>query len=1001
MNEIKNFYEYELYDRFGMVTVAPLNEGDFTVDNEQEDDGKYFYSKTFGGKIIFTGAIFQRLHDIEQSMYICADHNLKIYRNCGGTRLIIFDGIFHLPDGDWDLDRCMVTLKFEKEKPDRCLDKNKSKKLNLLSLISNRITVKSSTPSGTLDTKNCFKNSPDQSQTPNDYWCGTGDPYSQNWSLVSWRISSPDGTHHNVTNSWARELVTLAVGESPEPDWVLVSGTTYAKGVTLTNCTYESSPEDENGSYEFSQTCSIGGYSGTSSIIDNGVLLSDVIKLFKDQFCPTLNIVSDFLQINPENVSNINYVTGLTTEVNNLVLFQKSDVKRPNVSGNASKLEMTFEQLTKMLLIVYNVSYGVYGNVLRFEHISRFSRVAGLDLTLPQYSKYIKGKRKYSYSIDDVPIKEIWSYKEQLYMGQGEIQYNNLCTSADKDNEENYILDFVTGDVQYCLNNPESDSNKVTDDGMVLVATRFSGGQYYIIGGVGNSSLSWSKLIPKYHYYNRPLKQGIFNGLPVTFITTKPVKKGETLTIPLPCGTAFDPLNTIKTPLGVGVVEKASFRLRDCMLSLDVLYNVFDSLSTNSPPNINGGVMYGAYANESFYFPIVTSDSDGTVVAIQPKHAPSNGVVEIVSLTQGKYTPNAGFTGFDFFGLKAIDDWGESSPNSQGNFGIEIRPPNQAPTAVNDNYIVYQELTPFHAYVSILANDTDDWGLSLITPNVTTAQGVNITIASDGTFDYTPPAGFVGDDTFNYTIADDKGLQSTATVTLSVSYRSYPKAANDNYSTQKNISLTINGTSVGQYKLSANDYTPDGSGGALFCTAETKPTTQGGTVTIQSSGIFTYNPPANYVGQDSFTYTVNNSNGSGIGTAFIAVIPTIYVRMVQSDNKYKTKPKQDCDGYLTPAGSYRTRDYTLYFYSDIGGTVPIDVDSGWGLRINYRDSYTYSGSCGNGTYNYDDQTSVVSGISHVLYNDFTYNDVDLRCDGNNCTTSISTTLLSGAYIIIT
>ena len=1002
MNEIKNRYEYELYDRFGMVEVAPLNEGDFTVDNEQEGDGKYFYNKNFGGKVVFTGAIYQRLKDIEQSMYICADLRMKVFRICAGVRVLIFDGIFHLTDGEWDDDRCQVVVKFEKEKPDRCLDKNKTQKVNLLQEIFTRITVKSSYPGGTIEYKNCFKNSPDPSETQNDYWCGTGDPYEQNWSLVSYTVSSPDGVHNNVNNKWARELVTLNPGETPDPSWVLVSGTTYAKQVQLINCVYSGDyvPDENNGSYNFSQTCEIAGYTGTSTTIDNGVLLSDVINLFKTKFCPDLNVVSDFFQINPENASNINYVTGQATQTNNIVLFQKSDVKRPNATGNASKMEMTFEQLTKMLFTIFNVEYGIYGNVLRFEHFSWFSRTAGLDLTLPQYAKYVKGKRKYSYSIDGIPIKEIWSYKEQMYMGSGEIQYNNLCSSNDKDNTEDYVLDFVTADIQYCLNNPESDSNKVEDAGFVIMATNNVSGQYYIIGGVANSSLTWTNLIPKYHFHNRPLKQGIFNGNTVTFITTKPVKKGEQITVPLPCGTTFDPMNTIKTALGVGIVEKASFRLRDCMLKLDLMYNVFDNLSTNSPPNINGGVLYGAYANTPFYFDIVTSDIDGTVVAIQHKHLASNGIVEIVSLTQAKYTPNPGFTGFDFFGLKAIDDWGESSPTSQGNFGIEVRPPNVPPTATNDNYIVYQEYVPFHAYVSVLANDTDDWGLTLVTTSVTTSQGISITLAADGTFDYTPPAGFVGTDTFQYQIKDDTGATSTGTVFLNVSYQSYPKAINDNYATQKNTVLTIDGVTSGQLKLTANDYTPNGTGGPLFCTAETKATTQGGSVTINTNGTFSYTPPNNFVGSDSFTYTINNTNGSGVGTATIAVVPTIYVKLVQSDQKDYTKPKQNCDGYLTPAGSYKTRDYTLYFYSDAAGTVPIDVDVNWGLRINYRDANTYSGECGNGTYNNDDQTSVVSGISHDLYNDFVYYDLDRYCEGGQCITSIVTSLRPGAYVII-
>lgn len=998
MNEIKNKYHYVLTDRFGSIEVAPLNEGDFKVINEQEKDGKYFYSKTFSGKIVFTGTIFQRLHDIERSMYICADCNLKIYRNCGGTQTEIFDGNFKLTEGDWDLDRCMVTLKFEKEKPDRCFDRNKSKKLNLLSEISNKIIVKSSTPNGTIVYKNFTQNG--TSQFPSDYWGDPGDPYSQNWTRYYSRVSSPDGTHHNVTTRWARELVTLAVGESPEPGWVFVSGTTYAKPITTINCYYENQYPGEFGDYMMLIDCDIAGYSGTASTIDNGVLLSDVINLFKTKYCPDLTVVSDFFQINPENVSNLNYVTGLTSEVNNLVLFQKSDVKRPTATGNASKAELTFEQLTKMLFILYNVNYGVYGNVLRFEHFSWFSRTPGLDLTAPGYQKYVKGKRKYSYVMDSIPIKEVWAFKEQANMETGEINYTNLCSSNDKENQDDFILDFVTGDVKLCLDNPSADSNRVTDDGLVIIATRKSGSDYYMIGGVNNTSLRWTNLIPNYHYYNRPLKQGVFNGNTVTFISTKPALKGEKITVPLPCGIAFDPMNTIKTALGVGVVESSTFRLRDCMLDLDILYNVFDNLSTNSPPSIEGGISLYTYADVAKNFPVVTSDSDGTVVAISVKYPPSNGTIDIISLTEARYTPNPGFVGMDFFGLKATDDWGENSPTSQGNFAITIRAANNAPIATNDNYIVYQELAPFTAVLGVTNNDSDDWGFTLLTTNVTTAQGVAITLNSTGNFVYTPPPGFIGNDTFQYQIQDDAGLISTGTVTLSVSYRSYPVAVTDNYSTIQNNTLSINGTSFGQQKITLNDYTPDGSGGAIFSTAETKPTAQGGNVTIQTNGLFSYTPPPGYVGNDSFTYTANNSNGSSVGTVNVAVIPPIFVRLVLSDQKNVTKPKQYCDGLLTPAGSYQTRDYTVYFYSDLGGTIPVNVDANWGLRINYRDSYSTFGICGTSSGSFDSETNVVSGTSHVIYNDFVYYDNDLRCDGNTCNTNVAISLLAGGYIVI-
>ena len=77
--------------------------------------------------------------------------------------------------------------------------------------------------------------------------------------------------------------------------------------------------------------------------------LNSVIQVFVNQFCPNVQVVSDFFQINPQNQSEINYVTGQRTQTNNLILFQKSDVKRPNVSGNAWKAEWTFEKLMETL----------------------------------------------------------------------------------------------------------------------------------------------------------------------------------------------------------------------------------------------------------------------------------------------------------------------------------------------------------------------------------------------------------------------------------------------------------------------------------------------------------------------------------------------------------------------------------------------------------------------------------------------------------------------------
>lgn len=1004
MNTIINDYFYVLTDRFGTIDVHPLNEKEFTIDHEIEDDGKYFYSKQFNGKITFNGVIFQRLRNIEKSIYICTEQELKIYRKCEGGNTLIFEGTFRLSDGAWDLDNCQVELSFSKATPDKCLTKNKSQKVNLLQEIWNRITVKSSTPSGTVEYKTCSQNSP--GGTTSDYWCGTGDPYAQNWVLISYNERSPDGTHHFINNKWAREIVVLDCNMTAPPEWVLLEdncatlGTRkYAKAVTTYDCVVTSYVDDNNPDiYTFTMDCKILGYEGNSSVIDNGMHLTDVLNVFMQKLCNnSFTVVSDFFQINPQNASATNYVTGLATQVNNLILFQKSDVKRPTSTGNASKAEWTFEKLMEALNKMFNVSYAIIGNVFRLEHISWFSRNAGLNLTLPRYAAYVNGLKKYTYKIESIPSSEVWQYKETRQEWIGDIDYTNACALGQDNTEKKYTLDEITADVQLCLANPSSDSNVVEDKGFVMIATTKFNNEYYIITeseGTGgnpalNNTLGFHRLVRKYHFHNRPLKNGKLNGTDVTFITTKPLKKGEKITVPLCCNDVFDPNDTVTTPLGVGVVDKATFNLASKTLELDLMYNVFESLTNNIPPVVAGANLT-CYANDFIIFPINASDADGTIVSVQVAYPAWHGVVEILSTTQAKYTPTAGYVGWDFFHLKAFDDWAEVSNNAP--FIVTVLPPNQPPVAADDNYNVFHGY-PFTPYPYIFANDGDDNGFTLQTPNVVTAQGIAVAIdPATGNFSYTPPSGFEGVDTFQYTIVDNMGLTSTATVYLNVAYKNKPIAVNDNYNVMKNNQLVANGTN-GKPKLTANDYTPDGLPYTYTCTAETKATTQGGSVTINTDGSFTYNPPANYTGQDSFDYTVHNPNGQDVGTAFIQVLPTIYVKMLISD------PQNH--GHVGDDEYYRTRDYTVYFYSDAGGTIPYNV-TGLNFTVLINEHMVTSVNGDSNTYDYIWETSVLSGVSTKILDDFIWYEY-FSGDPNQVNTQTFTktlTLAAGAYVII-
>lgn len=71
-------------------------------------------------------------------------------------------------------------------------------------------------------------------------------------------------------------------------------------------------------------------------------------------------------------------------------------------------------------------------------------------------------------------------------------------------------------------------------------------------------------------------------------------------------------------------------------------------------------------------------------------------------------------------------------------------------------------------------------------------------------------------------------------------------------------------------KLLANDSSP--TAGPLSITAVTSPSTQGGTVVL-NGGFVTYTPAHNFIGTDTFTYTLSDTHATAQGTVTVTVSP--------------------------------------------------------------------------------------------------------------------------------
>ena len=157
------------------------------------------------------------------------------------------------------------------------------------------------------------------------------------------------------------------------------------------------------------------------------------------------------------------------------------------------------------------------------------------------------------------------------------------------------------------------------------------------------------------------------------------------------------------------------------------------------------------------------SDADGDSLSVASiVLEPLNGTVEINNDDSITYTPNDGFSGNDNFDYMIEDGFGGSDVAT-----VNISVTNAAPVAVDDSYTTLQDQTLSVPAPGVLANDTDADGDTLTATLKTIPANGSVILNGNGSFSYTPKAGFSGEDSFTYE-ASDGVASDVATVTIMV-----------------------------------------------------------------------------------------------------------------------------------------------------------------------------------------------------------------------------------------
>ncbi|PQJ80430.1 Ig-like domain-containing protein [Polaribacter porphyrae] len=214
------------------------------------------------------------------------------------------------------------------------------------------------------------------------------------------------------------------------------------------------------------------------------------------------------------------------------------------------------------------------------------------------------------------------------------------------------------------------------------------------------------------------------------------------------------------------------------------------------------------------------------------------------------YNPSRGFIGQDNF-TYTIEDTNGSQKTATVNLTVEkYIPPldaaNDAITVVPNSFDNIIDITANDSYGPNGENPTHP--ITLPGGKIVTATNIGGAISVvNGKINYSPPSGFTGIDTFQYTITDGNGFADTAIVTITIGGSLPANAVDDTFS--------VNVDTASQLDVLAND-----SAGTTIITFDTN-STQGFTVSANSS-LITYTPANGFVGQDNFSYTIQDTNGN-------------------------------------------------------------------------------------------------------------------------------------------
>ncbi len=209
---------------------------------------------------------------------------------------------------------------------------------------------------------------------------------------------------------------------------------------------------------------------------------------------------------------------------------------------------------------------------------------------------------------------------------------------------------------------------------------------------------------------------------------------------------------------------------------------------------------------------------------------------------------------------------GTATPPTQSSLDITVRP---IVDIANDSVSTHAgKPITIDPFINDLFSNPD----KKITDVTAPAHGT-VTISADGkTVLYTPNAGYVGNDVFNYTVTSG-GIEETAAITVTMNnavpvLRSTAGSTLEDTRLDGNLLTTARDADVGD-TITVTDFTIDGT---TYATGAPVVLDGKGTLTINSNGTYSFEPVADWNGiVPPISFTISDGNNGGQATSTLVI----------------------------------------------------------------------------------------------------------------------------------